>query len=51
MNKKTITQLAYMYLDQPEHPDWGGLSNALLRTGCNLYEVQDILMSIRNGDY
>ena len=50
MNRK-ITQLAYEYLDKPEHPDWQGLSDALLRYGFNLYETHDILMSIRNGDY
>lgn len=51
MNKQTITQLTYRYIDSPENPNWSGLSDALLKHGCNLYEVQDILMSIKDGEY
>lgn len=51
MNKQNIAQLAYQYLDRPENPNWEGLSNALLQSGCNLFEVQEILLSIKDGEY
>ena len=51
MNKELIRQLAYKYLDSPMNPNWDALSNALLKHGCNLYEVQDILLSIKDGEY
>jgi hypothetical protein len=51
MNRELITKLAHEYLDNPMNPNWDGLYSALLRNGCNLYEVQDILLSIKNGEY
>ena len=51
MNRQIIAKLAYQYLDASVNPDWSGLSDALIKHGCNLYEVQDILMSIKDGEY
>lgn len=51
MNREVIQKLAYEYLDRPMNPNWDGLSSALLKNGCNLFEVQEILLSIKDGEY
>lgn len=51
MNRKLITKLAYEYLDLSANPNWDGLYLELTKRGCTLYEAQEILLSIRHGEY